>query len=464
MLPRPARISGESAPPSGLAVALASAFVFSCFFPFPAIDIGNSTGLQISHIFALVMLPFIALHFIPRRQVATLGILVFVATLSACVAVLSGPATDGALASKAVVEIALALLVLIPMGWIIRRVGLTRVLPAVAAALIVQALVGLDQVVQFQSNQFPLLFLYHNASFKFSTQLAFVFAAYEKRPFGVFPEPSAMVASIGPWFMLLLSGLLYPSIRTARRSLTRALLWLGALAGGGLIALSRGGDSAIVAGCAVALVLGGIRSSRRSRSSGRSKVAITAAGVALVTTIGGTILQLTQRLQIETGLDPAWLHRLTSVTGGLALMGQGLRQLLFGVGPGQSEALIISTHVNPEGAIDSLSAGFIVGCGALGAFALLVVLMLVVRAIRRSSARAVGYVCLVTWLGSVALTTSYLLLSPIWIFLAVLLEWDRIFAPAYQLSQGMEEANRTADAHGFGPVRRGLPAAYLAGR
>jgi hypothetical protein len=65
--------------------------------------------------------------------------------------------------------------------------------------------------------------------------------------------------------------------------------------------------------------------------------------------------------------------------------------------------------------------------GLLGAVALALTLALVLRAIVRSSARLMGSSCLLAWLVGLVLTTSYLPMLPIWLFLGVLLNWDRIF-------------------------------------
>jgi hypothetical protein len=70
---------------------------------------------------------------------------------------------------------------------------------------------------------------------------------------------------------------------------------------------------------------------------------------------------------------------------------------------------------------------YVLEAGLLGALVWALVLIMVSRAIVRSSARLMGSGCLVAWLGGVVLTTSYLPLSPIWLFLGVLLGWDRIF-------------------------------------
>ena len=48
-------------------------------------------------------------------------------------------------------------------------------------------------------------------------------------------------------------------------------------------------------------------------------------------------------------------------------------------------------------------------------------------AIARSGARLLGLCTLGSWLFSVGATTSYIALSPIWLFLAALFAWDRLF-------------------------------------
>ena len=79
------------------------------------------------------------------------------------------------------------------------------------------------------------------------------------------------------------------------------------------------------------------------------------------------------------------------------------------------------------GAVYSLTFCYYMETGLLGGLALLAVLAMVLRAIARSSAIVLGFCTLGTWLVGVAVTTSYMPLSAIWLFLGALLSWDRLF-------------------------------------
>jgi hypothetical protein len=67
--------------------------------------------------------------------------------------------------------------------------------------------------------------------------------------------------------------------------------------------------------------------------------------------------------------------------------------------------------------------------GLIGAALIVAMLTAIGRAIARSSARLLGVCTLAAWLAGVTVTTSYFPLSPIWLCLALLLAWDRVFVP-----------------------------------
>ena len=81
-------------------------------------------------------------------------------------------------------------------------------------------------------------------------------------------------------------------------------------------------------------------------------------------------------------------------------------------------------------AIWSVAVCYYAETGLLGAAALLAVLAMAVGAIARSSAVLLGLCALGSWLVGVVVTTSYFPLSPVWLFLGVVLSWDRLFPRA----------------------------------
>lgn len=405
-------------------------FAFLCFFPYPALDLGNTVGLQINQIAALLILPFAMFRYPRRPHLLSFGVLLGTMVVTACVAVLVSSSIDSALVWKTIGASVLALVVLIPSGWIASKTesALRRIVGAVCAALILQFLVGADQFISFQNDTFPLASLYHNPSFGNLAPYTLQIASFTQRPFGLFPEPSAMVASLGPWCILILGILLDRSLAPKDALPSVWLMVIGLACGGALMAVSRSGGAAIVAACAVVLIPLSITSGWRRRKTagtgGRGSMLIAVATVAGTT--GVTVAELTARLQVDIGFA-SWSDRLQSIRAGLGLIFSDPLTAVVGVGAGQSVARIKELGVNDAGAIYSLAARFIAESGLLGAMALGFVLFLAARAIHRSRASSLGWICLVAWLGSVTVTTSYLALSPIWLFLGAMLSWDVLF-------------------------------------
>ena len=187
-------------------------FAFAYFFPYPALAIGRTTGLQVSQVAALAAIPFLVARPPGRSFWAILLLLgpVFVSTfLHHMFADIPSPD----LLVKVSIALALAVLVIWPADWLADRDLFREVLAAAGAAIVLHLLIGLLQLYSFSKNQFPLLFLYVNPSFMSVQEMYVGYALYNKRPCGLFPEPSAMAASLGPWTVLLAGLLLNPGLR-----------------------------------------------------------------------------------------------------------------------------------------------------------------------------------------------------------------------------------------------------------
>ena len=102
------------------------------------------------------------------------------------------------------------------------------------------------------------------------------------------------------------------------------------------------------------------------------------------------------------------------------------------VKPDHDEPLVGPTNPQIPGGGGDLERGrhYYAETGLLGAAALLAVLAMAVGAIARSSAVLLGLCALGSWLVGVVVTTSYFPLSPVWLFLGVVLSWDRLFPRA----------------------------------
>jgi hypothetical protein len=244
-----------------------------------------------------------------------------------------------------------------------------------------------------------------------------------------------MAASIGPWLVLLVGLLLYPMLRYGMtRSLKMQLLW-ATVGGVALIILSSSGFTVWLL---ISLLLVGLPALKdrvlRLHRSG-SLLALIAFVLVGVVLVYFSLAYVGARLDIQE--NSSWSARLASILWGLSYLRTSPVDLLFGVGPGQSYLLLQSpeaANLPPASsgelavtAVWSVVVLYVQEMGLLGAVALALTLAMVLRAIVRSSARLVGLSCLLAWLVGLVLTTSYLPMLPIWLFLGVLLNWDRIF-------------------------------------
>ena len=425
----------EGRPPF-LWVAAAFLFSFVCFFPNPALPLGDSTGLQAGQILALLSLPFVLISGLPKRQTLVLLLLLLPMLVSGYLVVLTGRALSNEVVLKSTIATVLVFLVLVPAGQVANKRYALPLLSGLAWGVMLNVAVGLYQVYSFARDEFPLPGLYQNPSFgSFITEDPESYALYVKRPFGIFPEPSAMAASIGPWLVLIVGLLLYPKLRHGMTRGLRVQLLLATVSGVALILLSSSGFTVWLL---ISLLLVGLPALKdwvlRLHRPGSliAMIAFVLVGVALVYF---SLAYVGSRLDIQE--NSSWSARLGSIVWGLSYLGTSPAVLLFGVGPGQSTLLLQSPeafNLLPESsgelavtAVWSIVVRYVQEMGLLGAVALALTLIMVLRAIVRSSARLVGFSCLLAWLAGVILTTSYLPMLPLWLLLGVLLNWDRLF-------------------------------------
>lgn len=412
-------------------------FVFICFFPNPALPIGASTGVQAGQVIALLFLPVVLMRGLPRRQTLALLLLLLPLLASGFFAVLTGRAVSNEIVAKSMVVMFLAFVVLVPVGWMIRERYLVPLLSGVTAAVVAHAIVGGYQAFWFARDVFPLAGLYQNPSFGslILGPRAEEWALYVKRPFGLFPEPSAMSASIGPWLVLVLGILLYPRLRHRMTRGTGTLLLVAAVSGVALMIVSRSGYIVPFMASALVVSLPALRKYALRLYRPSSFVVLGLLILMFVTVVFLAVTNLGTRLDIQQ--NTSWSARAASLVYGLTYLGTSMGSLFFGVGPGQSYLILQSPSAagplpaGPAGsaftAVWSVVVTYIQETGLVGALALGLVLLQILRTISRSSAYLMGLGCLMAWLAGVVLATSYLSLLPIWIFLGMLLSWDRVF-------------------------------------
>ncbi len=409
--------------------AAAWLFAFSCFFPYPALPIGGSNGLQLSQALTLAGFPLLFTR-APGRSFLALMLIVTPIYLSALVNSMldSVPSTD--YLPKESVSLTLALLVLWPAEWVMRRDLFREVLAAACAAVAAHALIGLVQIHGFSRGEFPLLFLYRNPSFKSMEEWSRVYAVYIKRPCGLFPEPSAMAASLGAWLVLLAGLLLDPPHARAFTWRRPTLTALAVASGFLLLALSRSGSTFAIMGSVLLLCVGKGPSWFRSLGPGKL-LTMGLMLLAVVSVLGYAASRLIGGL--DERMDSSWGLRGLSIQAGLT-SNTDLASLAIGVGPGQSTPIIRQRLAwvplpddQDELAIFSLTVCYYMETGLVGCLAMLAVLVMALRAIVHSSAILLGLSALGSWLVGVLATTSYMPLSAIWLFLGAMLCWDRLF-------------------------------------
>ena len=409
-------------------------FAFAYFFPYPALVIGDSTGLQVSHAAALAAIPFLVARPPGRSFRAMLLLLgpVFVSMfLNHMFA--DVPLPDNLV--KTSIGLALAVLVIWPADWLADRDLFREVLAAAGAAIVLHSLIGLLQLYSFSKDQFPLLFLYVNPSFRSMQEWAEVYARQIKRPCGLFPEASAMAASLGPWIVLLAGLLLDPGLRR-RLGWRRAWPVIPPVASGCLLlALSQSGSTFALMAALLVICAGGVWRMVHAPPRPSQLVMVALVLLSVASVLGYAITQLGSG-NLEGRIDTSWGLRAAAIRMGLTLNSDPLN-VAVGVGPGQAFSIIGSHWSGPSVpkfesyvGIWSLAVCYYAETGLLGAAALLAVLAMAVGAIARSSAVLLGLCALGSWLVGVVVTTSYPHLSPIWLFLGVVLSWDRLFPRA----------------------------------
>jgi hypothetical protein len=292
---------------------------------------------------------------------------------------------------------------------------------------------------------FPLIDIYQNPSFTGTTQRAADSFVLLMRPFGLFPEPSAMTASVGPWLVLFTGLLLYPKLRYGMRNGLKVSLIVAVVSGVPLVIASVSGYAVILLVSMLLVALPVIRSQIVRLHNPKSLIVLAVLILVGVVIVYLAVLQLGSRVEGIGQSDESWQTRLNSIIWSFVYLSSHLGSVLAGVGPGQSAEILqtkATTFVNylsdapiaVNGSVTSVVATYMQEMGLLGTLALSLLFVIILRAILRSSALLLGLSSFMAWLGSIILTTSYGVLSPIWFFFGVLLVWDRIFIKIHHSS------------------------------
>ena len=410
-------------PPKSSAVVVIALFVFSVFFAYPALPIGQSTGLQIAQALAIIALPVLVFR-LPRRHVIAFLLLTVPLAVSGTINLIAGRAIRDDLILKLTFLYILVMIVLIPSGAAIRSGRISTIAKAVAAAIVVHAMIGVYQMYGFSQGFFPLDFLHlQNPSFATSPGHFENYALNTRRVMGLFPEPSAMASAIGPWALVLMALLV--NSRMVPRPMKGKFLLGSAVIGAVVMIVSSGSGYLvifvicmlwIIAPAMVPFVLGF-----------RARVSFFRLAIAIIVFFAFAWFvygeQFSGRFTTE---NYSWQLRASSLVEGTSIMlTHDPLTLLFGIGPGQTTLWFNNSE------IWSVVVRYFTETGLIGTASFGLLLILVVRAILRANtqARWAGIGCLIAWLGAVVTTTAHLVVLPPWLMLSLLVVWDRMFPP-----------------------------------
>ncbi|HEY8665803.1 MAG TPA: hypothetical protein VIL86_04015 [Tepidisphaeraceae bacterium] len=436
-------IAGRWAAPMTLALG------FFCFMPYPALNVLNTSAVQIGNALTVLMvLPCLAISW--KRQPFYLYLLILAPL---CLSMLKVAAVGGDLdlSLKTFIVWAMACLTMITAQAYAPRYAL-HLMTGIALATLVHVAVGGWQFVAFSNGEFPLVGLYVNQSFLSVQDNATIIAKWTQRPFGIFPEPSAMSSSLAPWVLFWLAmacGIVRLKVQPQR---WQRVLFNCATAGGlGLIILSRSGHTAVTLAGAALIV--GIWL-KRSKATPQTYAAIVAMfSIILPVVVWFAAMALGDRLGGASAMgNSSWQDRTDSLVLGFKLLTGGeASTLLFGFGPGlTSPALWDAARLE---AVWSVSLGYIYETGLFGALVVFWIGRHVFKKWRESRGDLVFAAIAVVWLVGITLTTSYQQLLPLWLALGWMTVWPAICEPAGAVAARTARPARL-EAPPVKPVRR----------
>jgi len=396
---------------------------FFAFMPYISVNVGNNSAIQAGDAIALSLAITVAFVSWRGRPFWIYPALLAPLCLSTLYVALTGNG-DLKLCWKGLIPAALSWIIILPVQQYGPRYALS-LLTGIALAILVHVFVGAIQWYAFSQGWFPFTDFYRNVSFYEVREHAEQIAKYQQRPFGLFPEPSAMSSSLAPWVLLWVGeflGLIQLQQRPSRGQ--RALFTIAGAGGLGLMILSQSGHTAIT--LAALLLLAGIWFSR-SRATLQNYLAVALAFcIALPTVIALGLIALSSRVGGASDLgNSSWEDRAQSLTVGFTLLSSGSwSTTLFGVGVGHvSDAIWKAAHLE---AVWSVLLTYVYETGIFGLIALMCIAAHLLRVWRKQRYDAALAAIAVVWLVGLTLTTSYLQLLPTWVALGWLTVWPAV--------------------------------------
>jgi len=381
---------------------LIAAFGFFGFFPYPAVALGHASALQIGNVLALLLaLPLLVVG-AKGRPLFVSAMIMLPLLVSALRVGLAGD-VDAGLPFKEITVWASGCLAMLVTQLYAPRYG-GYLVGGIAAATLIHAGIGALQVHQFVQGVFPLPWLYQNQSFLSVAEHARELAQYEQRPFGLFPEPSAMSSCLAPWIVLWVaqcSGAVWLNGDMAhwRRTLYAA----AAIGGLALLLASRSGNAVVLVAALVPL---GLLALICSKANSVGFAAIVMASIISVGVITATAAVLRDRTSGRGMANSSWDERTASVGIGFSMVTEGSPEtLVCGLGPGAT-AGYLRRAANID-AVFSVLLTYLYETGLIGVICVAAVALYLLRIFAQSHCRLALGLMTAVWLVGVSVITSY---------------------------------------------------------
>jgi hypothetical protein len=399
---------------------------FSSFFVYPAIPITANAGLALPCLLAGALVLLWSGR-VCQSDLAPFAWMMAPPVISASFVLLSRTALAPEVALKSVASLAMAFVVIVPTRYLLRTGYGEAFLHGTACAIIVQSALGVYQAFEFARSRFPFAGLMSTSpGLAMTPETIDTYVEYVRRPFGLFPEPSAMAACLGPWLTLIAIALFTPAIQERFRR-HRMVLMIALASGLALVALSKSGQVLPIAvATSACAVLPAFRS--RGRPAALAVALLTGLFIIIVGTawIKGGVAS-----RFEFDQNDSWQGRLASLDVAIRSMTRVDNRFFFGVGPGQSTWELRSTAVSGVAAsgitaVWSVTLMYAMETGVFGIACMLILGRMIARSIWASSAAAGGAACAAVWLFGVTFGTSCAVLPPLWTAMAALLSWGSV--------------------------------------
>lgn len=419
--------------PHGQPIWFVIVIVGLSFFPYAAFPVSTSFGLQVASILVLAAIgPALRAQHSHRVLVAFYAwMLPPVVSLAIGLSLDRFPTPSVAIKSTLILLLCISTILIVPI-LLRNRSALAALLVVLSISIAVHATAALIQYFAYRRGAFPFLDIFaNNPSFASYDALGTTYTLYLQRVFGLFPEPSAMAAVLGPWLVMSIGVLRLDKhtldyLKLSNKFL-RTGMWISVVIGLILIASSGTGYSIPLVFLAGAAAL--FPAARNVHTRKRPRIFLTLAVAASLTTLAVTQLQ-----GRGSGLSTtSWADRRESMVLAIESLNKSPYALLVGVGPGQSPSAIVHIASQSFGLTTAPSAVFSFllryasESGIFGIVSVSLVGIYIWRRMNDSRAPVLGHLVLVAWITSFGISTSYTELLPLWILFGIMLYWDHFF-------------------------------------